>query len=69
MTSRSDSLARPLAVFALLALVALGLVAGTGIAVMREFATAQALAESAPLPLERQLALCAAIWRGFDAAH
>ena len=49
MTSRSDSLARPLAVFALLALVALGLVAGTGVAVVRDVATDQALAEARQL--------------------
>lgn len=49
MTSRPDSLARPLAVFALLALIALALVAGTGVAVVREVATDQALAEARQL--------------------
>jgi two-component system NarL family sensor kinase len=49
VTSRSDSLARPLAVFALLALLALALVAGTGVAVVREVATDQALAEARQL--------------------
>lgn len=48
MTS-SDSLACPLAVFGLLALVALGLVAGTGVAVVRDVATDQALAEARQL--------------------
>jgi signal transduction histidine kinase len=49
VTSRSDSLARPLAVFGLLALVALGLVAGTGVAVVRDVATDQALFEARQL--------------------
>jgi two-component system NarL family sensor kinase len=46
---RSDSLARPFAVFALLALLALALVAGTGVAVVRRVATDQALAEARQL--------------------
>ena len=49
MASRPDSLARPLAVFALLALVALALVAGTGVAVVREVATDEALGEARQL--------------------
>ncbi|MDH4112287.1 MAG: histidine kinase [Actinomycetota bacterium] len=49
MASRTDSLARPLAVFALLALLALALVAGTGVAVVRQVATDQALAEARQL--------------------
>jgi two-component system NarL family sensor kinase len=47
--ARSDSLARPFAVFALLALLALALVAGTGVAVVRKVATDQALAEARQL--------------------
>jgi signal transduction histidine kinase len=46
---RSDSLARPFAVFGLLALLALALVAGTGVAVVRKVATDQALAEARQL--------------------
>jgi two-component system NarL family sensor kinase len=49
MRKRSDSLARPFAVFALLALLALALVAGTGVAVVRKVATDQALAEARQL--------------------
>jgi two-component system NarL family sensor kinase len=49
MKARSDSLARPFAVFALLALLALALVAGTGVAVVRKVATDQALAEARQL--------------------
>ncbi|MGZ8583261.1 MAG: sensor histidine kinase [Actinomycetota bacterium] len=49
MTSRSDSLLRPLLVFGLLALLALALVAGTGVAVVRDVATDQALAEARQL--------------------
>jgi two-component system, NarL family, sensor kinase len=44
-------LARPLLVFGALALVALGLVAGTGVVVVREVATDQALAEARQLTL------------------
>ena len=46
MTRREDSLLRPLVVFALLALAALALVAGTGVVVIRRVATDQALAEA-----------------------
>jgi hypothetical protein len=46
---RSDSLVRPFLVFGLLALLALALVAGTGIVVVREVATDQALAEARQL--------------------
>jgi hypothetical protein len=46
VTRREDSLLRPLAVFALLALAALALVAGTGVVVIRRVATDQALAEA-----------------------
>lgn len=49
MVTRPDSLARPLAVFGLLALIALALVAGTGVAVVRKVATDQALAEARQL--------------------
>ncbi len=49
MASSPDSLARPLAVFALLALAALALVAGTGVAVVREVATDEALGEARQL--------------------
>jgi signal transduction histidine kinase len=49
VTARTDSLARPLGVFALLALVALALVAGTGVVVVRRLATDQALAEARQL--------------------
>ena len=49
MRKRSDSLARPFAVFALLALLALALVAGTGVAVVRTVATDQALVEARQL--------------------
>jgi two-component system, NarL family, sensor kinase len=49
VTSRSDSLLRPLLVFAFLGLVALALVAGTGVAVVRDVATDQALAEARQL--------------------
>jgi signal transduction histidine kinase len=46
VTRREDSLLRPLVVFALLALAALALVAGTGVVVIRRVATDQALAEA-----------------------
>jgi len=46
VTRRADSLGRPLALFALLALAALALVAGTGVVVIRRVATDQALAEA-----------------------
>jgi two-component system NarL family sensor kinase len=46
---RSDSLVRPLLVFALLALLALTLVAATGIVVVRGLATEQALTEARQL--------------------
>jgi signal transduction histidine kinase len=49
VASSPDSLARPLAIFALLALVALALVAGTGVAVVREVATDEALGEARQL--------------------
>jgi signal transduction histidine kinase len=49
VNSRSDSLLRPLLVFAFLGLVALALVAGTGVAVVRDVATDQALAEARQL--------------------
>ena len=49
MKQRSDSLARPFAVFGLLALLALALVAGTGVAVVRKVATDQALVEARQL--------------------
>lgn len=51
MGTRSDSLTRPLLVFGALALLALGLVAGTGVVVVREVATDQALAEARQLTL------------------
>jgi two-component system, NarL family, sensor kinase len=46
---RSDPLVRPFLVFGLVALLALALVAGTGIVVVRELATDQALAEARQL--------------------
>ena len=49
MPRRSDSLARPLLIFAGLALVALTLVAVTGALVVRQAATEQALAEAKQL--------------------
>lgn len=47
--SRPDSLVRPLLVFGLLALQALAVVAGTGVVVVRNVATDQALAEARQL--------------------
>ncbi|MGH2539459.1 MAG: sensor histidine kinase [Actinomycetota bacterium] len=49
MAPRSDPLVRPFLVFGLVALLALALVAGTGIVVVRELATDQALAEARQL--------------------
>ncbi len=49
MKDRSDSLVRPLLVFALLALLALTLVAAAGIVVVRRLATEQALTEARQL--------------------
>jgi signal transduction histidine kinase len=49
VTARSDSLVRPFLLFGLLALLALTLVAGTGVVVVRKVATDQALAEARQL--------------------
>ena len=49
MQRRSDSLMRPMLVFAVLALLALALVAASGIVVVRRLATDQALAEARQL--------------------